>query len=74
MKKINEEKVKIQALNPRYYYSDKYTPYELRLIYLSDPASLETYATNISNTLLGLGLKINISAMNSKDFSLMLQK
>jgi hypothetical protein len=74
MKKINEEKVKIQALNPRYYYNNKYIPYELDLVYLSDPTSLETYATNVSNTLLSLGIKVNISAMSSKDFSVMMQK
>jgi hypothetical protein len=74
LKKVTEEKTKLQALNPRYYYNNKYAPYELSLMYLSDPASLETYATNISNTLLNLGIKVNISGKSSKDFSSMLQK
>jgi ABC-type transport system substrate-binding protein len=43
-------------------------------MYLSDPASLESYATTVSNTLLSLGIKVNIAATSSKDFSLMLQK
>jgi hypothetical protein len=74
LKKTTDEKVKLQALNPRYYYNNKYAPYELNLVYLSDPGSLETYATNISNTLLNLGIKVNISAVSSKEFSEMLQK
>ncbi len=74
LKKITDEKIKLQALNPRYYYNNKYAPYELNLIYLSDPASLETYAKNISNTLLNIGIKVNTTAMSSKDFSAMMQK
>jgi hypothetical protein len=71
---VTDEKTKLQALNPRYYYNNKYIPYELDLLYLSDPASLEIYATSISNTLLNLGIKVNISAVSSKDFSVMMQK
>ncbi len=74
LKKVAEEKTKVQALNPRYYYDNKYTPYELSLVYLSDPASLETYAKNISNTLLNIGIKVNTTALSSKDFSAMMQK
>ncbi len=74
LKKITDEKTKLQALNPRYYYNNKYAPYELDLIYLSDPTSLETYAKNVSNTLLNIGIKVNTTAMSSKDFSTMMQK
>lgn len=74
LKKVTDEKTKLQALNPRYYYNSKYAPYELTLVYLSDPASLETYAKNISNTLLNIGIKVNTVAMSSKDFSAMMQK
>ena len=74
LKKVNDEKIKLQGLNPRFYYNNNYAPYELHLLYLSDPSSLEVYATNISNTLLNLGIKVNISATSSKDFSAMMQK
>lgn len=74
LKAVNEQKIKLQALNPRYYYNATLAPYELNLMYLSDPGSLEGYATTVSNTLLSLGIKVNISVMSSKDFSLMLAK
>ncbi len=41
LKGVNERKIKLQALNPRYYYNNTLAPYELDLMYLSDPGSLE---------------------------------
>ncbi len=65
---------KLKTLNPRFYYNDKYEPFIVNITYLSDPASLEKYATIVANTLTSLGLEVNITAVSGKDFSTMLQK
>jgi ABC-type transport system substrate-binding protein len=71
---INGIKEKLKPLNPRFYYNDKYEPFTVKLTYLSDPASLEKYATLVGNTLTSLGLEIETTAVSGKDFSAMLQK
>jgi ABC-type transport system substrate-binding protein len=72
--KITAEKERIKALNPRFYYNTKSEPYTVKLTYLSDPRSLETYATKIAETIENLGIQVQIEAISSKDFSQMLQK
>jgi hypothetical protein len=74
MNTINNIKERLKTLNPRFYYNDKYEPFTVNLTYLSDPASLEKYATLVGNTLTSLGLEIKITAVSGKDFSAMLQK
>lgn len=74
LKKAAEEKKKLQELNPRFYYNKEYQPFELKLMYLSDPWSLENYAKSVSESLLAIGIKTEISVISSKDFSVMLQK
>jgi hypothetical protein len=52
--KIASEKEKLQALNPRFYYNSKLEPYKLKLLYLSDPPSISTYATKLTEALKSL--------------------
>jgi hypothetical protein len=71
---INTVKEKLKTLNPRFYYNEKYEPFTVKITYLSDPASLEKYATIVGNTLTSLGLEVKLTAVSGKDFSAMLQK
>lgn len=74
LREIATIKEKLKTLNPRFYYNNKYEPFTVKITYLSDPASLETYATIVGNTLTSLGLEVQITAVSGKDFSAMLQK
>jgi len=70
----NAIKEKLKTLNPRFYYNEKYEPFTVNITYLSDPASLEKYATIVGSTLTSLGLEVKITPVSGKDFSNMLQK
>jgi ABC-type oligopeptide transport system substrate-binding subunit len=72
--KIASEKEKLQALNPRFYYNSKLEPYKLKLLYLSDPPSISTYATKLTEALKSLWLEIEITEISSKDFGALIQK
>jgi hypothetical protein len=74
IKTLDERKAKIQALNQRFYYNNKLESFSLKLVYITDPTSLETYATQISNALLAIGIEAQVNVMSAKDFSSMLQK
>jgi ABC-type transport system substrate-binding protein len=74
MQKVNAEKEKIKSLNPRFYYNNKYEPFGLVLLALSDPPSIDSYTTTVANMLTSLGINVEIKTVNGKDFSSMLQK
>lgn len=71
---VNKIKEKLKGLNPRFYYNEKYEPFTIDITYLSDPSSLEKYATLLGNTLTSLGVQVNSTPISGKDFSAMLQK
>ncbi len=72
--KVNENKAKIRALDPRYYYDDNLNPFELEILYLGEPASLKTYAGNVSDALMKLSIKTKTRAIETKDLTEMLKK
>lgn len=74
IKKREDEKTKLKSLNPRFYYNAKYEPFTIKLTYLSDPRSLESYATKIGSVLMSLGFDVAITPVSGKDFSASLQK
>ncbi len=67
-------KVKVQALDPRYYYDDSLKPFELEIVYLEEPVSLKTYAGKVSDALMNLSIKTKTRSIASKDLTLMLDK
>lgn len=74
LQKVNELKTKIQALDPRYYYDESLSPFELEIVYLGEPASLQTYASKVSEALTSLSIKTKIRPISSKDLTEMLKK
>lgn len=74
MKKVMEQRIKIQKLDPRYYYNDKLEPFSLNITYISEPASLEKYATTMSNALTSIGIKSTLTSIDGKGLATMLEK
>lgn len=74
MAKITEQKNILGALDQRYYYNAKLVPYTLHITYISEPASIEKYATTISDALTSIGIKSELVVKDSKGLATMLQK
>lgn len=63
---VNAEKIKVQALDPRYYYDATFSPYTFRLMYITEPWSLAIYAGAVSEALTHLGVKGEITQIDGK--------
>lgn len=73
-KKREDERTLLKWLDQRYYYDATHNPFTITLLYLSEPASLEQYATIIGSKLESLGIRVDMKPINTKDFSLSIQK
>ena len=72
-KQVEKIKVKLKALDPRYYYNAQGEPFQIRIAYKGDPVSLEWYANTLSNALQSLSIKSSIIPLSTKDLQKMLE-
>ncbi len=72
--KIELQKAEILKLDQRYYYNEKLEPYTLHITYINEPASLEKYATTISNALTNMGIKSELTQKDNQGLADMLKK
>ncbi len=72
MKKVEDKKTALKALDPKYYYSEKGLPYTIRLYYVDEPKSLSTYAEKMNGALTTLSIKTEITPVSTKDLGTMI--
>lgn len=70
---IMKEKNKILALDPQYHYNRAWEVYALSLMYLDTP-DIATIAEEVQKRAMGMGVKINLSPLDSKAIATMMKE
>lgn len=74
LSKIQLQKAELLKLDQRYYYNEKLEPYTLHITYINEPASLQKYATTMSDALTNMGIKSDLTQKDNQGLADMLKK